>query len=115
MQTELLNTRKWPTTFELTSAMADWIDNLYNAERLVEKSSGALAPLRTTGHPSGGSGQQILLKLRLALRQVHIFVGRNSLDTRCPGSRVTVLAQYVDQPVQKIDNHKMTSVEVRRL
>ncbi|MBU3064248.1 IS3 family transposase [Nocardia sp. NEAU-G5] len=34
MQTELLNTRKWPTSLELTIAMADWIDNFYNAERL---------------------------------------------------------------------------------
>ncbi len=34
MQTELLNTRKWPTNLELTIAMADWIDNFYNAERL---------------------------------------------------------------------------------
>jgi len=33
MQTELLNTRKWPTTLELTRAMADYIDNFYNVER----------------------------------------------------------------------------------
>ncbi len=33
MQTELLNTRKWTTTLELTIAMADWIDNFYNTER----------------------------------------------------------------------------------
>lgn len=33
LQTELLNTRKWSTTLELTVAMADWIDNFYNTER----------------------------------------------------------------------------------
>ncbi|MGY1901282.1 MULTISPECIES: IS3 family transposase [Nocardia] len=33
MQTELLNTRKWSTTLELTIAMSDWIDNFYNTER----------------------------------------------------------------------------------
>ncbi|MGW4094493.1 integrase core domain-containing protein, partial [Nocardia sp. NPDC004750] len=33
MQTELLNTRKWSTTLELTIAMADWIDTFYNNER----------------------------------------------------------------------------------
>ncbi|MET9031164.1 integrase core domain-containing protein [Nocardia sp. NPDC004168] len=33
MQTELLNSRKWSTTLELTIAMADWIDNFYNTER----------------------------------------------------------------------------------
>jgi putative transposase len=32
-QTELLNTRKWSTTLELTIAMSDWIDNFYNTER----------------------------------------------------------------------------------
>jgi transposase InsO family protein len=33
MQTELLNTKKWPTTLELTIAMADYIDNFYNTQR----------------------------------------------------------------------------------
>ncbi|MGW4371342.1 IS3 family transposase [Nocardia takedensis] len=33
MQTELLNTKKWSTSLELTIAMADWIDNFYNPER----------------------------------------------------------------------------------
>lgn len=33
MQTELLDTRKWLTTLELTAAMADYIDNFYNLER----------------------------------------------------------------------------------
>ena len=33
LQVELLNTRKWPTTFELAGAMADYIDNFYNVER----------------------------------------------------------------------------------
>jgi hypothetical protein len=33
MQVELLNTRKWATTIELAAAMADYIDNFYNAER----------------------------------------------------------------------------------
>jgi putative transposase len=33
MQTELLNTRKWPTTLELTLAMTDYIDNFYNLQR----------------------------------------------------------------------------------
>lgn len=33
MQTELLDTRKWSTTLELTAAMADYIDNFYNLER----------------------------------------------------------------------------------
>lgn len=33
MQTELLNTQKWSTTLELAAAMADYIDNFYNAER----------------------------------------------------------------------------------
>ncbi|MGW4095137.1 IS3 family transposase [Nocardia sp. NPDC004750] len=33
MQTELLDTRKWATSLELTAAMADWIDNFYNTER----------------------------------------------------------------------------------
>jgi putative transposase len=27
LQVELLNTRKWPTTFELAGALADYIDN----------------------------------------------------------------------------------------
>lgn len=33
MQTELLDTRKWSTTLELTVAMADYIDNFYNLQR----------------------------------------------------------------------------------
>lgn len=33
MQTELLDTRKWSTTLELTIAMADYIDNFYNVQR----------------------------------------------------------------------------------
>jgi transposase InsO family protein len=33
LQVELLNTRKWPTTFELAAAIADYIDNFYNVER----------------------------------------------------------------------------------
>ena len=33
MQVELLNTRKWATTYELAAAMADYIDNFYNVER----------------------------------------------------------------------------------
>ena len=33
LQVELLNTRKWATTFELAVAMADYIDNFYNVER----------------------------------------------------------------------------------
>lgn len=33
LQTELLDTKKWPTTLELTMAMADYIDNFYNTER----------------------------------------------------------------------------------
>lgn len=33
MQTELLDTRKWSTTLELTIAMTGYIDNFYNAER----------------------------------------------------------------------------------
>ncbi|MFE3281330.1 IS3 family transposase, partial [Nocardia sp. NPDC059239] len=33
MQTELLDTRKWSTTLELTIAMADYIDNCYNVQR----------------------------------------------------------------------------------
>jgi putative transposase len=33
MQVELLNTRKWATTIELAAAMADYIDNFYNAEQ----------------------------------------------------------------------------------
>ena len=33
LQVELLNTRKWATTLELAVAMADYIDNFYNAER----------------------------------------------------------------------------------
>lgn len=33
MQVELLNTRRWATTIELAAAMADYIDNFYNAER----------------------------------------------------------------------------------
>ncbi|ORA15675.1 integrase core domain-containing protein [Mycobacterium arosiense] len=32
-QVELLNTRRWATTIELAAAMADYIDNFYNAER----------------------------------------------------------------------------------
>lgn len=34
MQVELLNTKKWATTFELVVAMANWIDTLYNTERV---------------------------------------------------------------------------------
>jgi putative transposase len=33
MQLKLLNTRKWATTIELAAAMADYIDNFYNAEQ----------------------------------------------------------------------------------
>jgi putative transposase len=33
LQVELLNTRKWATTFELAAAMADYIENFYNVER----------------------------------------------------------------------------------
>ncbi|MCS4257858.1 transposase InsO family protein [Rhodococcus erythropolis] len=33
LQTELLNTKKWSTTLELTAAMADHIYNFHNAER----------------------------------------------------------------------------------
>lgn len=33
LQTELLDTRKWATTLELTLAMADYIDNFYNLQR----------------------------------------------------------------------------------
>lgn len=33
LQVELLNTRKWATTLELTIAIADYIDNFYNTER----------------------------------------------------------------------------------
>lgn len=33
MQVELLNTRRWATTIELAAAMAEYIDNFYNAER----------------------------------------------------------------------------------
>jgi transposase InsO family protein len=33
LQVELLNTRKWATTYELAAAMADYIDNFYNVER----------------------------------------------------------------------------------
>ena len=33
MQTELLNTKKWSITLELTIAMADYIDNFYNTQR----------------------------------------------------------------------------------
>jgi putative transposase len=33
LQTELLDTRKWTTTLELTRAMADYIDNFYNVHR----------------------------------------------------------------------------------
>ena len=33
LQTELLDTRKWSTTLELTVAMADYIDNFYNLHR----------------------------------------------------------------------------------
>jgi transposase InsO family protein len=33
LQTELLDTRKWATTLELTIAMTDYIDNFYNTER----------------------------------------------------------------------------------
>ncbi|WP_461666725.1 IS3 family transposase [Gordonia sputi] len=34
MQVELLNTKKWATTFELVVAMANWIDTFYNTERV---------------------------------------------------------------------------------
>jgi putative transposase len=33
LQTELLDTRRWSTTVELTVAMADYIDNFYNTDR----------------------------------------------------------------------------------
>ena len=33
LQTELLKTKKWSTTLELTAAMADHIDNFHNAKR----------------------------------------------------------------------------------
>jgi putative transposase len=33
LQVELLNTRRWATTIELASAMADYIDNFYDVER----------------------------------------------------------------------------------
>jgi putative transposase len=33
MQIELLNRQKWLTIVELTSAMADYIENFYNLER----------------------------------------------------------------------------------
>lgn len=33
MQVELLNTPRWATTIELAAAMADYIENFYNAER----------------------------------------------------------------------------------
>ena len=33
LQTELLDTRKWATTLELTIAMTDYIDNFYKTER----------------------------------------------------------------------------------
>ncbi|GAA5192494.1 IS3 family transposase [Rugosimonospora acidiphila] len=33
MQTELLDTKKWQTTLELTIAMADYIDNFHNTHR----------------------------------------------------------------------------------
>lgn len=33
LRVELLNTRKWPTTFQLAAAMADYIDNFNNLER----------------------------------------------------------------------------------
>ena len=33
LPTELPDTRKWPTTLELTLAMADYIDNFYNVHR----------------------------------------------------------------------------------
>ena len=41
LQTELLNTKKWSTTLELTAAMADHIDNFHNAERGRFASGGA--------------------------------------------------------------------------
>ncbi len=33
MRIELLNRRSWPTVLELSSAMADYIDNFYNPTR----------------------------------------------------------------------------------
>jgi putative transposase len=33
LEVELLNTRKWATTLELSAAMADHIHNFYNIER----------------------------------------------------------------------------------
>jgi putative transposase len=33
MQTELLNTRKWKTRVELSSAIFDWIEAFYNRVR----------------------------------------------------------------------------------
>lgn len=34
MQVELLNTKRWATTFELVVAMANWIDTFYNTDRV---------------------------------------------------------------------------------
>jgi transposase InsO family protein len=46
LQTELLNTRKWSTTLELTVAMADYIDNFYNFYNLHRRHSylGQISP-----------------------------------------------------------------------
>jgi transposase InsO family protein len=46
MQTELLDTRKWSTTMELTVAMADYIDNFYN----TEPRHGTLTMKKRLGH-----------------------------------------------------------------
>ncbi|MGE2832701.1 IS3 family transposase [Mycobacterium sp. SMC-4] len=53
LQVELLNTRRWATTIELTAAMADYIDNFYNAERR-HSYLGNISPaecLRHSGRP----------------------------------------------------------------
>jgi putative transposase len=45
IQTELLNTRKWKTRVELSTAVFDWIQAFYNNRTLHNGSLGMISPV----------------------------------------------------------------------
>src|ERR1700722_20496462 len=68
MQVELPNTRKWATSIELAAAMADYIDNFYNAERR-HSYLGNISP--TTASGSGSKAWSVGLDLKGAGPSTH--------------------------------------------
>jgi Integrase core domain len=83
MQVELLNTRKWATSIERAAAMADYIDNFYNAERR-HSYLGNISP--TTASNGGSKAWSVGLDLKGAGPSTHcagIAAAQNSIHLHC--------------------------------